>query len=101
MESSTEGRLGLKKIPLTKWKGKTFSQISSVLQKNKNTLSSDAPVHMLLRPMPMKHYRREIATQWLVHQKSSLRYLPISSHLACNCVAHSGGVGLSPDAKVI
>lgn len=62
MESSTEGRLGLKKIPLVKWKGKTFSQISSVLQKNKNTLSSDTPVHMLLRPMPMKHYRREIAT---------------------------------------
>ena len=34
MESSNEGRLGLRKIGGFNWKGKTFYEISSIIQKN-------------------------------------------------------------------
>lgn len=60
MESSQEGRLGLKAIYKFKWKGRTFSQVSSIIKKNKR--DSTLSTRMLFRPLPNKIYRREIAT---------------------------------------
>lgn len=60
MESSNEGRLGLQKIPYFEWKGKTFSQISSVIQKNNFTTNGHTTT--FLKARPIQHYRREIAS---------------------------------------
>ena len=59
MESSSIGRLGLKTNTHFNWKGKTFSQVSSILQKNK---ASESMAHdkLFFRPLPNKIYRREI-----------------------------------------
>ena len=59
MESSAIGRLGLKTNTHFNWKGKTFSQVSSILQKNKanDTISND---RLFFRALPNKIYRREI-----------------------------------------
>ena len=60
MNSSREGRLGLKKHRLIEWKGRTFSQVSSVLQKN------DRPVidskNLFFAPLPLKLHRKELVT---------------------------------------
>jgi len=53
-------RLNMNQIPYFSWKDKTFQQITSVLRKNKNN-SPNLSVGELLRPMPMKQYRKEIA----------------------------------------
>ena len=45
--------------PVFPWKGKTFSQVTSYLQKNKN---SNSNIANYLLPNPLKIYRREIAT---------------------------------------
>ena len=50
--------LSLNPIPLISWKGNTFNQISSSIQKN-GQLSSDE--NIFLKTKPLKHYRREIA----------------------------------------
>lgn len=60
MESSKEGRLGLKRKSDFQWKGKTFSQISSVLRKN--TRANTLETKLFFRPLPAKLYRREIAS---------------------------------------
>ena len=60
MESSREGRLGLQNTHYFQWKGKTFSQVSSVIQKTQPT--SNGNISAFLKPMPIKHYRREIAS---------------------------------------
>ena len=54
-------RLGLNEIAYETWKGKTFTQIISKFQKNKNTNTSSIAI---FRAMPMKNYRREIATNF-------------------------------------
>ena len=59
MKSSSEGRLGLKSKPFYNWKGRTFSQISSVIQKNKG-LETSIP-SQYFRALPLKIYRRELA----------------------------------------
>jgi hypothetical protein len=46
--------------PVISWKGKTFNQITSSIQKN--TRSTTSGIHNLFLPNPMKIYRREIAT---------------------------------------
>lgn len=43
------------------WKGKTFGQITSTIQKNKNTSTMEN--ELLFLPPPLKLYRREIKTQ--------------------------------------
>ena len=43
------------------WKGKTFGQITSTIQKNKNT--SNMENSLLFLPPPIKLYRRELKTQ--------------------------------------
>lgn len=60
MNSSREGRLGLKKHRLIEWKGRTFSQVSSVLQKNDRP-DMDAK-HLFFAPLPLKLYRKELVT---------------------------------------
>lgn len=46
--------------PIIPWRGKTFNQITSSMKKNKGSKNSSY-VHNLLKPNPLKIYRREIA----------------------------------------
>jgi hypothetical protein len=77
MESSQEGRLGLKTKTNFKWKGKTFSQVTSVIQKNKG--NDELSIHMLFRPLPSKIYRKEISsvTNPLKHVKTTINSMEI------------------------
>ena len=59
MESSREGRLGLKKIRDIQGKGRTFSQVSSILQKNNGPSSMSQS--LIFSPLPLKLHRRELA----------------------------------------
>lgn len=60
LESSREGRLGLKNIYIEPWKGKTFDQVFSVIKKN--NVQSDISKKTLLKSLPLKIYRREICS---------------------------------------
>jgi hypothetical protein len=55
-------RLNMEQIRYFPWKGQTFTQITSSLKKNDNNSSSDN-VTNIFRAMPVKLYRREIASQ--------------------------------------
>jgi hypothetical protein len=57
-------RLGFNKIPSISWKGKTFSQITSEIRKNiiKPTTSPNLTNHLIMKPQPLKIYRKEIAS---------------------------------------
>jgi hypothetical protein len=55
--SSTTYPIGFP-IKYTEWKGKTFIQIVSSIQKNKNNAST-LSMTQLLKPLPLKIYRRE------------------------------------------
>jgi len=61
MESSAIGRLGLKTKTHFHWKGKTFSQVSSILQKNKPN-DSIKPNSQFFKALPNQIYRREIVS---------------------------------------
>jgi len=64
METSSRGRLGLQQIfPKNfEWKGKTFSEVTSLLRKNNNIDTNNYPSSVFFKPQPLKIYRREIAT---------------------------------------
>lgn len=49
--------------PLISWKGKSFTQISSIVKKNNNTFipNTKSANGIIFRARPLKHYRREIA----------------------------------------
>jgi hypothetical protein len=47
-------------IPYYSWKGQTLQQITSVLRRNQNT--GNLSLHQLRKAMPLKLYRKEIAT---------------------------------------
>jgi hypothetical protein len=48
---------------VTKWKGDTFTQLTSTIHKNADvTLDTSYSVHRLFKPLPSKVYRREIAS---------------------------------------
>lgn len=50
--------------PIVNWKGMTFNQITSTIQKNSDaSLDTNTSVRRLFKPLPLKIYRREIATQ--------------------------------------
>ena len=51
--------LSLNPIPLISWKGNTFNQISSSIQKNGQISNGE---NIFLKAKPLKHYRREIAS---------------------------------------
>lgn len=61
MESSNEGRLGLQQHKGFHWKGKTFYEVTSILQKNKPmNLENKTSTKLFFKSMPLKHYRSEI-----------------------------------------
>ena len=50
--------------PIIPWKGMTFNQITSTIQNNSDaSLDTSRSVRRLFKPLPLKIYRREIATQ--------------------------------------
>lgn len=74
MKSHREGRLGLQNKTNYLWKGRTFSQISSVIHYNKG--NSELTNSMLFRALPLKGYRKEIGSHKNV--KASTRTQKIS-----------------------
>jgi hypothetical protein len=63
--------LNYNQVPYIPWKGKTFTQITSSIQKNgqlfptvaiSQLISNPYPLQNIRRPLPLKIYRREIAT---------------------------------------
>jgi hypothetical protein len=54
--------LNMNEIPYIPWKGKTFTQITTTLQKNKGVNVSNSSITNLFKPNPLKLYRREIAS---------------------------------------
>ena len=54
-------RLNLNEIPLIRWKGKTFTQISSSIQNNRQ-INATIDKKSLFKALPLKIYRREIVT---------------------------------------
>lgn len=62
MQSSSEGRLGLVHKTDYKWKGHSFSQISSVIQRNIAKPQENLSNRLLFRALPQKIYRKEIAS---------------------------------------
>jgi hypothetical protein len=61
MESSNKGRFC---TSMFNWKGRTFSEITSIIQKNGLPVRGEEDKvmnrNMLLKSLPLKHYRREI-----------------------------------------
>ena len=53
-------RLNMKKIREFSWKGKTFTEISSLLKKNNTTINTDFSKNSYFIPRPLKIYRREV-----------------------------------------
>lgn len=64
--------LGLNQQPYISWKDQVFYQISSFIRENKNN-TSILSVNQLMKPMPLKLYRREIASS-----------LPQSAYSGCS-----------------
>jgi len=75
METSSQGRLGLQQIfPKNfEWKGKTFSEVTSMIKKNTNEDNATYDKSVFFRTPPLKIYRREIAnvTNTSASRKSS------------------------------
>tara|TARA_B110000503_G_scaffold139070_1_gene226596 strand:+ start:560 stop:1972 length:1413 start_codon:yes stop_codon:yes gene_type:complete len=68
--------LSLNPIPLISWKGSTFNQIYSSIQKNgQNLYTTDTQPRSYFSANPIKHYRREIASidNALCSSKSSIK----------------------------
>lgn len=63
MESSSEGRLGLQQVFPQNflWKGKTFSEVTSLIRKNNNLDQNHYDHSIFFKSQPLKHYRREVA----------------------------------------
>jgi len=53
--------LGFNSTPYYSWKDQVFYQVSSFISKNKNN-SQTLGINQLMKPMPLKLYRREIAS---------------------------------------
>jgi hypothetical protein len=56
-------RLSLEEIRNFPWKGKTFSQITAGI--SKNSCPSDLTPHLTRKALPLKIYRKEIASSGL------------------------------------
>jgi hypothetical protein len=67
--------LSLNSIPLISWKGQTFTQIHSSIQKNGEVNSHILQVRGLFSARPLKIYRREIAStnSPVCHSKNSIK----------------------------
>jgi hypothetical protein len=60
-------RLGFNEIPYISWKGKTFSQITADVRKNvvipkPGQTNANLSNRAIMRPLPLKLYRKEIAS---------------------------------------
>ena len=56
-------RLGFNEIPYIPWKGRTFVQITTSLQKNRGTIATTSSnIKNIFKPTPSKIVRREIVT---------------------------------------
>jgi hypothetical protein len=53
-------RLNMNPIRFFSWKGKTFNQITSKIQKNTTNITDDTLIRNFFLPLPLKIYRREI-----------------------------------------
>jgi hypothetical protein len=53
-------RLNMKKIREFSWKGKTFTEITSLLKKNNTTIQTNFSKNSYFIPRPLKIYRREV-----------------------------------------
>ena len=53
-------RLNMKKIREFSWKGKTFTEITSLLKKNNTTINTNFSKNSYFIPRPLKIYRREV-----------------------------------------
>jgi hypothetical protein len=62
-------RLGLNQTPYYSWKDQIFYQVSSFITENKNT-AENLSIKQLMKAMPLKLYRREIASVKPVNTKS-------------------------------
>jgi hypothetical protein len=62
-------RLGFNEIPYYSWKDNIFYQISSFITENKNT-AENLSIKQLMKAMPLKLYRREIASVNPINIKS-------------------------------
>ena len=72
------GRIYLNRLPNIAWKGKTFNQITSSLQKNsKSAIFSDTSTSNIFRAMPVEQYRKEIDIQTVAHPTCSKRMVSI------------------------
>jgi hypothetical protein len=105
--------LNFNQVPYVSWKGKTFNQITSSIQKNRpftNNLSSNNIIGSVdprgskggvkqSRPLPLKIYRREIATAPITtcNPRTSLSIDEINSpggYLINPAVSNSSSIGL-------
>lgn len=57
-------RLNMKAIRYVNWKGKTFQQVSSSIIKNNPAPNSASSIRQIMKPLPLKIYRREIAVEY-------------------------------------
>jgi|TARA_B110000091_G_scaffold207972_1_gene246913 hypothetical protein len=82
-------------MTLNTWKGRTFGQITSSIQKNENS-AAKMEGRLLFMPPPLKIYRRELVTAPLKSQSSKLStsidvinqpgsYLVVSNDDDCEC----------------
>jgi hypothetical protein len=69
--------LNMNQIAYFSWKGKTFVQITSAIQRNKKIVNN---TQMIFKPLPLKIYRREIAnTNNICNVRTSLRIKDIEN----------------------
>lgn len=70
------GRTGLHQIRNFNWKGKTFKQITSTIQRNSNNkINMETSRSGMFNPLPLKIYRKEIdtfSTQYPICSKSKV-----------------------------
>lgn len=71
-------RTNINDIPVVAWKGKTFSQITSIITQNTPaSMTSAQSKGLIFNPLPLKLYRREIAaninTSYSSNRRTSLK----------------------------
>lgn len=87
-------RLNFNEKPIVSWKGKTLSQITSSIQKN-GQLSSTISKNLLFKPLPLKIYRKEVATNvtTCAHRSVSINELNMPNGSINNTTMSSANYG--------
>ena len=87
--------LNLNQIRYVSWKGKTFDDVVSSIQKNKND-QSNMMVHQFMQAKPLKIYRKEIASKpsTTCNSRTSITIeslnMPGSTHISESPYEHAG-----------